>query len=346
MPIYSPATLQVRNALAPFISQLLEQDPYQKVLVGVSGGSDSMALASALLECKQTLDVIPVVVDHGLQMSSAEIAELTKVRLAKMGYADIFVGKADIQITDGLEASARRGRYRIFNQALETFGAQVMFLAHHKNDQAETVLLGLLRGSGSRSIEGMRPEQGAFRRPLLSLETSTLKKYCQENSIEFWEDPMNNDERFTRIKVRDKALPFLVDELGNGIISGLVNSASQFQRDNDYFAIQRDELLDQISKWQSSDKEIHEKNHHKVGKAAWRCDLAILRAAHPAIRTRALREIVIACGAPAEKLTFEHFESLERLLTSTTHHGPTYLPGGLWARIEGNLLLVEGSDRQ
>ena len=140
MSISTPASLTMRNAVLPFLEELLRQDAYQKVLVGVSGGADSLALASTLFECKESLEIIPVVVDHGLQENSHLIALAAKKELEKIGFENVFLSKAVVELKDGLEASARRARYLIFEQAMERFGSKAFFLAHNKNDQAETVL--------------------------------------------------------------------------------------------------------------------------------------------------------------------------------------------------------------
>ena len=345
MSISTPASLEMRNAVLPFLEELRKKDAFQKVIVGVSGGGDSLALAATLFRNRGTLEIIPVVVDHGLQKNSAEIAEKAKQELIKIGFDNIFMGKAQVELIDGLEASARRARYKVFEQAMENFGSQTFFLAHTKNDQAETVLLGLMRGSGSRSLEGMRPRNGVYLRPLLEIERATTEQCCIEQGIEFWQDPHNFDERFMRVRVREKLLPAMVEELGVGVVSGLAQSAAQFQRDNDFFAIEVGKLIEKINGFHSREENFST-NADSQELKKWSCQREILRDSHPAIRTRALREIMISVGVKAEQLNYDHFEALEKLILSSKPLGPVYLPGGIWARVDGTNFLLEGSDRQ
>ena len=183
--VKTPALLELRNAVRFWFQKL---DANSKVCIGVSGGADSLALAIvAKLEAADfNLDLVAVIVDHNLQENSADIAASTKKKLESIGYSDIFVGKANVLVTDGVEASARRARYKVFQQALETYGSKVFLLGHTKNDQAEGVLLGLARGSGTKSLSGMAEISGPFIRPFLNMDRSTTQAACVESGIEYW----------------------------------------------------------------------------------------------------------------------------------------------------------------
>ena len=135
---YNENLLILRQAIRPHLANISGV-----ILIGVSGGADSMALAAATLAESEGRRVIPVVVDHGLQENSAKIAAAVTERLKRIGFPEVFMARAVVEITDGLEASARRARYKIFAQAIETYGAEIFLLGHNKNDQAESVLLGL-----------------------------------------------------------------------------------------------------------------------------------------------------------------------------------------------------------
>ena len=182
MSVKTPALLELRNAVRFWFQKL---DANSKVCIGVSGGADSLALAIvAKLEAADfNLDLVAVIVDHNLQENSAEVAASTKKKLKSIGYSDIFVGKANVVVTDGIEASARRARHLVFQQALETYGAKVFLLGHTKNDQAEGVLLGLARGSGTKSLSGMAEISGLFIRPFLNVDRSTTQAACDESGI-------------------------------------------------------------------------------------------------------------------------------------------------------------------
>ena len=230
MSITTPALLELRKAVRIWFEKL---EPNSKVCIGVSGGADSLALAAAsMLESKNfAIDLIAVVVDHGLQANSAEIAQFAKQQLVRLGYEDVFIGRANVQITDGLEASARRARYKVFRQAVETYGANTFLLGHTKNDQAEGVLLGLARGSGTKSLSGMQEVSGIFIRPLLGIDRTTTEAACREAQIEFWIDPHNSNEDFTRVRVRENILPLLENEIGPGIADALSRSAKILRED-------------------------------------------------------------------------------------------------------------------
>ena len=157
---------------------------------------------------QQGLEVVALK-HHGLQDNSAEIAQFAKQQLTKLGYEDVFIGRANVQITDGLEASARRARYQIFNQFIDTHQPKYFLLAHTSNDQAESVLLGLARGSGARSLSGMALENNIYVRPLLKISRQTTEAACSEGGVEFWSDPHNDDLRFARVRTRKNVLPNL-----------------------------------------------------------------------------------------------------------------------------------------
>ncbi len=224
----TPSLWEIRKAVKPWTA-----DSSETILFGCSGGADSMALALALfLEANQT-KVIPVVVDHGLQDGSAQITSQTISKLKEIGYAQVETAVAQVKITDGLEASARRARYQIFNQFIDTYRPKYFLLAHTLNDQAETVLLGLARGSGARSLSGMAVENNIYVRPLLKISRQTTVAACHEGGIEIWSDPHNDDLRFARVRARKNALPNLEENLGPGITEALVRSAVLLRDDAD-----------------------------------------------------------------------------------------------------------------
>ena len=319
MSITTPALLEIRKAVRVWFEKL---EPNSKVCVGVSGGADSLALAiAANLEAKNfTIDLIAVVVDHGLQENSAQIAEFAKKQLTKIGYKDIFVGKANVQITDGLEASARRARYKVFQQAIETYGVNTFLLGHTKNDQAEGVLLGLARGSGTKSLSGMQEVSGIFIRPLLAIDRLTTESACNEAGIEFWVDPHNSNDDFTRVRVRENILPLLEVQIGPGIADALSRSAKILREDAS--------ALDQ---WAESIFATIDPTNIEVSALL---DLPI------AIRSRIFRMAIYAMGAPAGSISAAHIEPIEAFVSDWRGQGHTSLPGGVKvSRISGRLSL-------
>jgi len=317
--IKTPALLELRKAVR-FWFQKLEAN--SKVCIGVSGGADSLALAiAAKLEAADfNLDLVAVIVDHNLQENSADIAATTKKKLEAIGYSNIFVGKANVLVTDGMEASARRARYLVFQQALETYGAKVFLLGHTKNDQAEGVLLGLARGSGTKSLSGMAEISGPFIRPLLNIDRSTTQASCVESGIEYWNDPHNLNTEFTRVRVRESILPLIEKEIGPGIIDALSRSAKILRED----ATALDEWAERVfSEVDPADIEI-----------SLLADLPI------AVRSRVLRLAIYAAGAPTGSISATHLAPIEAFVSDWRGQGHTSLPGGVKVcRISGRLSL-------
>ena len=311
MSTKTPALLELRKAIRIWFEKL---EPNSKVCIGVSGGADSLALAAASkLEASNfPIDLVAVIVDHGLQENSGEIAQFAKQQLGKLGYQDVFIGKANVQVTDGIEASARRARYKVFQQAIETYNPNYFFLGHTKNDQAEGVLLGLARGSGTKSLSGMQEISGMFVRPLLGIDRATTEIACRESSIEFWNDPHNSNQDFTRVRVRENILPILENEIGPGIADALARSAKILRED----AL----ALDEISTL---------------------ADLPV------AVRSRVLRLAIYAAGAPAGSISASHLEPIEAFVSDWRGQGHTSLPGGVKVcRISGRLSLSKPQPNQ
>ena len=317
--IKTPALLELRQAVRFWFEKL---EPNSKVCIGVSGGADSLALAAAAkLESKNfSIDLVAVIVDHGLQANSAEIAEFAKQQLIKLGFQDIFVSRASVQITDGLEASARRARYKVFQQAIETYGPNTFLLGHTKNDQAEGVLLGLARGSGTKSLSGMQEVSGIFVRPLLGIDRATTEIACHESNIEYWVDPHNSNQDFTRVRVRENILPLLENEIGPGIIDALARSAKILRED----ATALDEWAESVFR-QVMPMDI---------------EISILDGLPVAVRSRVLRMAIYAAGAPAGSISAAHLEPIEAFVSDWRGQGHTSLPGGVKVcRISGRLSL-------
>jgi tRNA(Ile)-lysidine synthase len=308
----------VRNAVRTWLEKFEAGD---KVLVAISGGADSLALAHALsIEAKPlAITVLGITVDHQLQPGSKAQAEKVVNQLSAMNL-NSFVKKVEVNIKDGLEASARTARYKALNEMALSENAVAVFLGHTQDDQAETVLLGLARGSGTRSLSGMAAHTGIYVRPFLELTRETTENYCKESDLSFWKDPHNEDLQFARVRVRVQALPILEKTIGPGISEALARSSHLLREDAD--------ALD-----------------HWAQREALQLDLADLECAHleampKAIRTRVLRMAIYAQGAPSGSVTAEHVSVIEALITAWSGQGATNLPGGVKVeRISGRLSL-------
>ena len=304
---------EIRKSVKPWVTG-------ETILFGCSGGTDSMALAAALLKESNNLKIIPVVVDHGLQNNSAEIAAQTVAKLKELGYSEVATARANVEVTDGLEASARRARYLIFKQFIDSYQPKYFMLAHTLNDQAESVLLGLARGSGARSLSGMATVNNIFVRPLLKNTRAQTAAACIEAGIKVWDDPHNLDERFARVKVRRNLLPIFEENLGPGITEALARTADLLRDDAD--------ALDDFA------------NQYFSQADASNLDVAELERLPKAIRTRVLRLAIYKAGAPSGMLSADHIASAEALISDWHGQKEVSLPGNVkLSRISGRITL-------
>ena len=303
-------------------SELADLSAGDTVVVAASGGADSMALAAALLPEGESkaLNCIAAVIDHGLQPNSADIAQTAKQSLLKLGFTEVEVKRIQVEVTDGVEASARRARYAALNQIAADLGASAIFLGHTRDDQAETVLLGLARGSGTRSLSGMAKRIDKYRRPLLGITRAETEAACDEVGIKFWRDPHNQSMEFARVRVREKVLPMLESELGPGIADALTRSAKLLRDDADALDQWAEEVIDELDPTE--------------------LDIATLESLPRAVRSRVIRRAIYLAGAPAGSLSAEHIEPVEALITGWKGQGAIALPGGVTiTRISGRLSL-------
>ncbi|MFM1967429.1 MAG: hypothetical protein RL590_286 [Actinomycetota bacterium] len=310
---------QIRLAVRRELEDLTAGDT---VIVAASGGADSLALAAALLpECKTlALQVIALIIDHGLQKNSADVAHEAKKELVKLGYENVEIRKIKVEVTDGLEASARRARYAAINDVAKLHNAAAIFLGHTKDDQAETVLLGLARGSGTRSLSGMAQRIDNYRRPMLSISRQQTEAACEELGLKFWRDPHNQSMEYTRVRVRENVLPLMEKEIGPGVADALVRSAKLLRDDADALDQWADEIFDELDPIS--------------------LDISTLESLPRAIRTRVLRKAIYLAGAPSGSLSSEHIEPVEALVTTWKGQGPVSLPGSVTIeRISGRLSL-------
>jgi tRNA(Ile)-lysidine synthase len=317
----APAVAAVRNAVRAAIADL---PPGGLVLAACSGGADSLALAAALafVAPRAGLRAGGVTVDHGLQRGSGEVAAAVAQTLGSLGLEPVLTERVSVRPGGGPEAAARAARYDALREAARQAGAAAVLLGHTLDDQAETVLLGLARGSGARSLAGMPPRRGPFRRPLLGIRRAVTAAACQALGLSPWQDPHNADRRFARVRVRLDALPALERALGPGVAEALARTADQLRADA--------EALD--------------------GLAAGMCpggpplSAACLRQLPEAVRSRVLRSAAISAGCPPGSLTAAHVSRVADLVTSW--HGQRWvdLPGGVRAFRQDERVLFSGSE--
>ena len=314
------AIVAIRNAVKPFLQSCEAGD---LVLVAVSGGADSLALAYALLKESQPLAItaVAVTIDHQLQAGSALQAEKVLSQLKEFGYEKVFIEKVVVDIKSGIEAGARDARYQALTTVAEKEQAQKIFLGHTRDDQAETVLLGLARGSGTRSLSGMAVENGKYVRPLLAITRAQTVAACEEIGVAFWNDPHNMNKDFSRVRVRNEVLPVMEEKIGPGISAALARSASLLRDDAD--------ALDAIADVEISQLNLADLDCQRLGELP------------RAIRTRIIRAALYGAGAPSGSITWDHVAAVEALITHWHGQGALSLPGGVKVeRISGRLSLL------
>lgn len=322
-----PAVADVRRAVRHSLADLPDG---ALVLVGCSGGADSLALAAAAAFVVTSaplrhrgLRAGAVVVDHGLQPGSDERSERTAQVLRGLGLDPVDVVAVTVDGPGGPEAAARTARYAALRAAAAHHGALAVLLGHTRDDQAETVLLGLARGSGARSLAGMAPVSGPLRRPLLDLPRSATRAACAALGLEPWDDPHNTDPAYARSRLRARALPVLEEELGPGVAVALARTARLLRAD-----------ADALDGWA-------EQALAEATPAPDALDVVVLAALPVAVRGRVLRRAATAAGCPAGALTADHVAALDALVTGWHGQGPLHLPGGVSAaRACGRLVLA------
>jgi tRNA(Ile)-lysidine synthase len=307
----------VRRTLAPL-------PPGTPVLVACSGGPDSLALLSAALfeGHKRGLVVIGATVDHGLQAGSTQHAAHVVEQMAALGADQTASVRVEVRgAGGGPEAAARRARYDVLEQLREHFGAALVLLGHTRDDQAETVLLGLTRGSGGRSLAGMRRAFDHYARPLLDVPRADTVTACQVEGLDYWNDPHNDDPGYTRVRVRRTVLPVLEEQLGPGVAATLARTADQVRDDVEALDALAAELYDGLV-GPSPDPAV---------------PLVELAETYRAIRSRVLRRAALAAGATDAELFHVHVRALLDLASGDLR-GEVQLPGHVTAyRQEGHL---------
>ena len=320
-----PAVAATRLAVRRALEELVPPDRPQDVLVACSGGADSLALLAATVfeSRRDARRVVGATVDHGLQEGSAEQADRVVAQMALLGATETMAVRVRVEAPGtGPEAAARQARYAALSQAAEASRVGTVLLGHTRDDQAETVLLGLTRGSGGRSIAGMRRwyDEGPVRvvRPLLDLTRAQTEQACRAEGIEVWEDPHNDDPRFTRSRLRRRVLPVLEEELGPGVAAALARTGELLQQDL------------------TALEELSHGAYRRVRTPDGALDVHALAAEHPALASRVLRAAALAAGSPPADLAKVHVDAL--LVLVGRPHGEVHLPGHLTVFRDGDRL--------
>ena len=314
--------LAVRNCLTS------NTKPGQKLLIAVSGGADSLALAAACeFEAKKLgVKIAAAVIDHSLQKGSDKVAAQTAKTLAALGFEEVVVKKITVGKAGGPEAAARTARYAALETLRQKTKSHFIVLGHTSSDQAETVLLGLVRGSGSKSLSGMSEKTGFLLRPLLGVERATTEAFCKDSGIKYWSDPQNQDKKFLRVMIRKLVLPFLEKQLGGSVAASLVRTSDQLREDNTYLESQSDKSF---------------KKYAKVSGSGISFDAKALEKLPAAILNRVIKKSLDSFGSESSRT---HVLAVSDLVLSWHGQKPLALPGVRVVR-KGNTISFEPNRR-
>jgi hypoxanthine phosphoribosyltransferase len=298
-----------------------------RVLVAGSGGADSTALAAATAFVAARLELRAgfACADQHWSDDSAKIARSAADVAAGLGLKPALVVDAPAARSEG---EARTARRRALLDLAEQQQASAILLGHTLDDQAETVLLRLARGSGARSLAAMATRDGIWRRPLLGLRRELVRSSCADAGLPTFEDPANTDPAFARSRVRSQVLPALESTLGPGIAESLARTADLLRADAD--------ALDALAADYSATTGIGTPEPLAAER---------LSGLSAAVRSRVLRTAALQAGCPPTDLTAAHVAAIDALVTAWKGQGPLSLPGGVTARrVDGTITLSAPTD--
>lgn len=310
---------QVKSVIKTFLSSRTSAGDV--VILGVSGGADSLALAAGCSALSEELSVtfVPVIIDHQLQAGSDAVAQATKTACLALGLTSAEIVQVDVaQNGDGVEAAARKARYEALRKSAANHQAVGIMIAHSLNDQAETVLMRLSRGSGTRSLAAMSSDRDGIWRPLLDVTRADLRTSLDHYGLTVFDDPHNLDRRFTRVRVRLDVMPALRAALGDDVDDALARTAALSFDD----AQALDAMADELRAKAEIDGEL---------------EIAALANTPKALVSRVVKAWLESRGVPVGALSFEHITAVTRLITDP-RVGPT-------VRVAGGVEVVRQSGR-
>ena len=311
------------------------------VILAVSGGADSTALLLAVDELikRDKLQIMPIVahLNHGLRDESKDDAQWVKKLAKDLGY-EVTAGTRDVKEAaarkkTNLEQAARDARYNFLAKTAEKKESKYVLTGHTQDDQAETVVMRLLRGSAAEGLSGSSPvrqiterSEVQLVRPLLSwARRSETENYCRFKGVDFRSDAMNEDQSFSRVRVRKQLLP-LMQSFNNRIVETLSRTANLLGEDASALSSQATQLIESAART----------NNDASGSPA--LDVKILASAPAAVRRRALREWILRARGNLRRLETVHLAGVEKLLEGERGGRVAELPGGMRVSRRGGKL--------
>lgn len=354
--VVARARTAVRAALAARLEQLADRTDAgslaPRLLVGVSGGADSLALLTTTVwvASRMGLETEAVIVDHGLQDGSGAVAQRAADQCERLGAQPrILEATIDPAAPGGIENAARDARHALFAKHLEERAALALLLGHTLDDQAEQVLMGLARGAGPRAVAGIPRSRDALLRPFLgtgrdeetALRRADTEEICRVHDVDWWEDPMNADTTLLRARVRHQALPLLRELLGPQLDGNLARTADLIRPDVDHLDAEARHLLDQLRR----DDQARPDEGDLLA-----LDVHALAGTPQALRTRVLRDAsriartaTVAAGHPlpgsGKSLLRRHVLALDALVVSWRGQAAVPVPGRIEVARRDGLLI-------
>lgn len=314
------------------------------LVLAVSGGADSTALVLGVHELITAgkLSITPIVahLDHGLRETSRRdsrwVSELAKRLAFKSVIGRSKVAEQAQETSDNLEQAARLARYEFLERTAKRYKADFVLTAHTMDDQAETVLLRLMRGSSAVGLGGMQSSRSLSKgsqiqlvRPLLWTRRVQTEDYCRKRKVDFLQDEMNQDERFARVKVRKQLLP-LMHTFNNKIVEAISRTATLLTEDGAVLVSNADSLLKAA---QDSETETGSLN------------VKVLADAPAALRRRALRQWISNGRGDSRRIEMVHLLAVEKLLDGEKGGRLVQLPNGCSvSRRRGRLVFQAKND--
>jgi len=320
----------------------------ETIVVAVSGGADSTALLLAIEELKThnklNTGICVAHLDHRLRKSSSKDAKWVADLAARLGFQSV-IGRARVlddvlETGDNLEQAARKARYAFLERTAKKASAHYVLTAHTMDDQAETVLMRLMRGSASPGLGGMealRPlaKNSSIKlvRPLLWARRTEIEAYCRVRKTRFLSDEMNDDLTFSRVRVRKHLLP-LMESFNNRIVEAISRTATQLREDGAVLVGDSDALLQRAAVSNEGDGDTKPPA----------LDVKVLASAPPALRRRALRQWLSKARGGTRRLEMVHLLAVEKLLEGNVGGRVAELPSGGKVRRRRNRLEFESEN--